>query len=111
LRNGQYGPIPFDHLPAPWYCWSMENCKVVCPKCHRYWADLKYGFRRNGDLIPSKPADLKIVAGNRKRLNKGDSMSCSLCGHGITNFDVYLSIAHGMNNSYKELEPGESPEI
>ena len=77
----------------------MPTCKIVCPKCHRYWADIKYDF---GGTV--KHTNVKIVSGNKKKLKKNDNLACSLCGYEHTNWDVILSIA---NEKPGELKPGE----
>ena len=79
-----------------------EQCKLICPKCKKYWAVLKFDF---GSY--AKPSDVTIVSGTRKKFKKQDSLLCSLCGYEYTNHDVILSI----NDPAKEVEPGGEAKV
>lgn len=78
--------------------------RLVCPRCTRYFADLE--TKAWPDL---KADDVKIVAGAKKKLKDGDSISCSFCDHELTTHDVILAAASPP--SQEKLQPGQKATI
>lgn len=77
--------------------------KLTCPKCHKYWANLKYHFEKNGDLIPIKPTDVQTIGGGkRKRFKMGDKIACIHCGQPYSYYCISIAIA-------ESLPTGETP--
>jgi uncharacterized protein YbaR (Trm112 family) len=66
---------------------SKKICELECPKCHKKWAKLRYDFEKE-----VRASDVTVIAGAKKRLKNGDALSCSLCGHEYTNWDIILAI-------------------
>jgi len=77
--------------------------KLICPKCHTYWADFDYTDYPN---LSSK--HLKVLAGNRRKLKDGQSLECSCCSYPYTTWDIVIA---GADTPQEGLQPGERKDI
>lgn len=76
---------------------------LVCPKCHRFWAQLDFG-----DYPDFRAKHVKIVWGKRKKMRDGDSLRCTDCGYEYLTADVVLA---GTFPEQGDMKPGERKEV
>jgi hypothetical protein len=71
-------------------------CKLICPRCKEYFADLKFNY----DTVIN-PEDIVVVKGDKKSFQQGEELKCTLCGHTLMSWDIYLAIAEAQDNAQK----------
>lgn len=71
-------------------------CKLVCPKCKEHFANLKYNY----DTVID-PEDIEVLKGDKKSFQQGEELKCTLCGHQLMSWDIYLAIAEVQENAQK----------
>ena len=67
---------------------GKNTCNLECPKCRKVWATMKYEFDSRVNA-----SDVKIIAGKKKKFKNGDALTCTLCAHEYSGYDVMLAIA------------------
>ena len=77
---------------------KKNKVKLECPRCHGEWAELSYEYNSM-----AKPEDVRVLDGSKK-FGKEDSLVCTFCSYGYTNWDIMLAIAGANKKNDKDKE-------
>jgi hypothetical protein len=79
---------------------GVKDKKLVieCPRCHKRFAELTYGY----DTC-IEPEDVKVLEG-KKVYDKNDDFCCTYCSYPMTNWDIMLALAANLKGETDEIK-------